>query len=482
MVGHTFLFSPAVRRMKEIIDCRGHWRGAVHRGAPAESGALPEGHQRGVGPGAARHLDPAAFAGRAPVSVSCQGSSHVTRGIEDVTMMYLTFAKNRCAFIHNSWLDPKKVRQMTVVGSQRMIVYDDTEPLEKLKIYDARVEVPPHYDTFAEFTYSYHYGDAYVPYIKQDEPLEAGVPAFPGMHSREVHAHYQRPARAWRWCASWKLPANRCASKARPSSLAAVTQWNNGRTATATATDRHGNGDGNGTATDTRQLLPAWASTGRRMSSSDQLFQRIAPDVKLGQRVKIFAFTNLYGCEIGDDVKIGTFVEIQKGARVGNRCKISSHSFLCEGVTLEDEVFIGHGVTFINDRFPRATNADGTSPDRGGLDVRSHDRKAGGLDRLRRHDPVRGGDRRAGHRGGGQRGNERRSGRRRCGRQPGAPPSRSPRCRVICCCRLCKFLSLTCVHNLSRGGPCWRRRFLCSRYELCQHFSYCQRGSRARRF
>jgi len=77
--------------------------------------------------------------------------------------------------------------------------------------------------------------------------------------------------------------------------------------------------------------------------------------VKLGQRVKVFAFTNLYGCEIGDDVKIGTFVEIQKGARVGNRCKISSHSFICEGVRLEDEVFIGHGVTFINDRFPRAT-------------------------------------------------------------------------------------------------------------------------------
>ena len=74
--------------------------------------------------------------------------------------------------MHNSWLDPKKVRQMTVVGSQRMIVYDDTEPLEKLKIYDARVEVPPHYDTFAEFTYSYHYGDAYIPYIKQDEPLK----------------------------------------------------------------------------------------------------------------------------------------------------------------------------------------------------------------------------------------------------------------------------------------------------------------------
>lgn len=96
------------------------------------------------------------------------------------------------------------------------------------------------------------------------------------------------------------------------------------------------------------------------MSSNEQLFQRIAPDVRLGQRVKVFAFTNLYGCEIGDDTKIGAFVEIQKGARVGCRCKISSHSFLCEGVTVEDEVFIGHGVTFINDRYPKSTNADGS--------------------------------------------------------------------------------------------------------------------------
>jgi acetyltransferase-like isoleucine patch superfamily enzyme len=92
----------------------------------------------------------------------------------------------------------------------------------------------------------------------------------------------------------------------------------------------------------------------------EDVYQRIAPDVKLGQRVRIFAFTNLYGCEIGDDVKIGAFVEIQKGVKVGARCKISSHSFLCEGVTLEEEVFIGHGVTFINDRYPRATNADGS--------------------------------------------------------------------------------------------------------------------------
>ena len=88
--------------------------------------------------------------------------------------------------------------------------------------------------------------------------------------------------------------------------------------------------------------------------------QLIAPDVKLGSGVRIFGFVNLYGCEIGDESKIGTFVEIQKGARIGRRCKVSSHTFICEGVTLEDEVFVGHNVTFTNDRFPRATNPDGS--------------------------------------------------------------------------------------------------------------------------
>jgi len=85
----------------------------------------------------------------------------------------------------------------------------------------------------------------------------------------------------------------------------------------------------------------------------------IAPDVKLGNRVRLAKFINLYGCEIGDDTKIGAFVEIQKNARVGQRCKISSHTFICEGVTIEDGVFVGHGVTFINDSYPRATSAEG---------------------------------------------------------------------------------------------------------------------------
>jgi UDP-2-acetamido-3-amino-2,3-dideoxy-glucuronate N-acetyltransferase len=88
-------------------------------------------------------------------------------------------------------------------------------------------------------------------------------------------------------------------------------------------------------------------------------FCLIGPDVRLGRDVQIFHFVNLYGCEIGDHTKIGSFVEIQKGARVGRDCKISSHSFICEGVTIEDEVFIGHGVNFINDKYPRATTETG---------------------------------------------------------------------------------------------------------------------------
>jgi acetyltransferase-like isoleucine patch superfamily enzyme len=93
------------------------------------------------------------------------------------------------------------------------------------------------------------------------------------------------------------------------------------------------------------------------LTSTD--YNCIAPDVTLGSDVRLSKFINLYGCEIGDETRIGAFVEIQRNARVGRRCKISSHTFICEGVTIEDRVFIGHGVTFVNDSFPRATTASG---------------------------------------------------------------------------------------------------------------------------
>jgi acetyltransferase-like isoleucine patch superfamily enzyme len=91
-----------------------------------------------------------------------------------------------------------------------------------------------------------------------------------------------------------------------------------------------------------------------------ELYQRIASDVRLGKDVRVFAFVNLYGCEIGDNSKIGAFVEIQKNARIGRNVKVSTHTFICEGVTIEDDVFVGHNVSFINDKYPRSANPDGS--------------------------------------------------------------------------------------------------------------------------
>ncbi|MGH7766353.1 MAG: acyltransferase [Candidatus Binatia bacterium] len=102
-------------------------------------------------------------------------------------------------------------------------------------------------------------------------------------------------------------------------------------------------------------------SSARRSRRPAAQFSRIAADVKFGKGVQIHGFVNLYGCAIGDGSRIGTFVEIQKGAKVGKRCKVSSHTFICEGVTIEDECFIGHHVVFINDRFPAAVNPDGSA-------------------------------------------------------------------------------------------------------------------------
>jgi predicted dehydrogenase len=172
MVGHTFLYSPAVRKIKEIVD-----RGDLGEIRYICARRLNLGlFQKDIN--VAWDLAPHDISiilhllEDFPISVNCRGSAHVTPGIEDVTSMSLTFHKDRSAIIHSSWLDPRKVREMTIVGSKRMIVYDDVALQEKIRVFDARVERPPHYDTFAEFHYAYHYGDTYSPYIKQEEPLK----------------------------------------------------------------------------------------------------------------------------------------------------------------------------------------------------------------------------------------------------------------------------------------------------------------------
>jgi predicted dehydrogenase len=172
MTGHTFLYSPAVRKIKEIVDS-----GDLGEIRYISARRLNLGlFQKDIN--VAWDLAPHDISiiqhimGEQPVSINCQGSAHITPGVEDVTLMCLSFRKQRTAMIHSSWLDPRKIREMTIVGSKRMIVYDDVAQLEKIRIFDARVERPPHYDTFAEFHYAYHYGDVYVPYVKQEEPLK----------------------------------------------------------------------------------------------------------------------------------------------------------------------------------------------------------------------------------------------------------------------------------------------------------------------
>jgi len=171
MVGHTFLYSPAVRKIKEIID-----RNDIGDIRYISARRLNLGlFQKDIN--VAWDLAPHDISiilhimQESPLSVNCRGGAHITPGIEDVTTMNLHFSNEKSATIQSSWLDPKKVREMTIVGSERMIVYDDVAAQEKIKIYDVRVKRPPHYDSFAEFHYAYHYGDTYSPYIKQDEPL-----------------------------------------------------------------------------------------------------------------------------------------------------------------------------------------------------------------------------------------------------------------------------------------------------------------------
>ena len=178
MVGHTFIYTSAVRKIRDIIDS-----GELGEIFYISSRRLNLGlFQKDIN--AAWDLAPHDISiilyitQQPPISVNCQGKAHVVEGIEDVITLSMDFPNGIFATFHGSWLDPHKVREIKVVGSKKMLVYDDTEPLEKIKIYDKRVDVPPHYDTFAEFQYSYHYGDMYAPYVNQVEPLKVQLGHF----------------------------------------------------------------------------------------------------------------------------------------------------------------------------------------------------------------------------------------------------------------------------------------------------------------
>jgi predicted dehydrogenase len=178
MVDHTFLYSAPVRKIAEIVQA-----GDLGEIRYVNSRRLNLGlFQKDIN--VAWDLAPHDISiilhilGEFPIAVNCQGNAHVSPGVEDVTNMSLFFPHKRFATIQSSWLEPRKIREMTIVGSQRMIVYDDLQTREKIRIYDVRVVRPPHYDTFAEFHYSYHYGDSYIPHLQQEEPLNLACKHF----------------------------------------------------------------------------------------------------------------------------------------------------------------------------------------------------------------------------------------------------------------------------------------------------------------
>jgi len=178
MVDHTFLYSAPVRKIVEIIQA-----GDLGDIRYINSRRLNLGlYQKDIN--VAWDLAPHDISiilhilGEFPTAINCQGNAHVTPQVEDVTNMSLSFPHKRFATIQSSWLEPRKIREMTIVGTRRMIVYDDLRTREKIRIYDVRVERPPHYDTFAEFQYSYHYGDSYIPHIQQEEPLKLACQHF----------------------------------------------------------------------------------------------------------------------------------------------------------------------------------------------------------------------------------------------------------------------------------------------------------------
>jgi predicted dehydrogenase len=172
MVGHTFLFSPNVRKIKEII-ASGEIGDIHYISARRLNLGLFQEDINVVWDLAPHDISIIEYLmDELPCAVNCQGNSNVTSGIEDICNTTLSFRSGRFATIQSSWLDPRKTREMTIVGTRKMIVYDDLETLHKIRIYDQRVENHPHYNNFAEFHYAYYYGDIHVPYVKQEEPLQ----------------------------------------------------------------------------------------------------------------------------------------------------------------------------------------------------------------------------------------------------------------------------------------------------------------------
>ena len=178
MVGHTFLYTSAVRKMKEIIDS-GELGEIFYINSQRLNLGLFQQDINVVWDLAPHDISIILFLlEEDPKSVNVVGAPHINNAIQDVAVLSMRFGGNRIAFIQTSWLDPDKIRKMTIVGSKKMMVYNDVEATEKIRIYDKGVEVPMHYDTYDEFHYSYKYGDVLIPRIGGSEPLKTELNHF----------------------------------------------------------------------------------------------------------------------------------------------------------------------------------------------------------------------------------------------------------------------------------------------------------------
>ncbi|HEX9970850.1 MAG TPA: Gfo/Idh/MocA family oxidoreductase [bacterium] len=171
MVGHTFVYTASVNKMREIIES-GELGEILYISGERLNLGLFQDDINVIWDLAPHDISIILYLlKKIPISVNAQGKAHYKKNIEDVAWVSLNFGDNLVAFLHNSWLDPYKIRKMTIVGSKKMLVYNDIDPNEKIKIFDKGIKVPPYYDTFAEFHFSYRYGDIYSPRIEEFEPL-----------------------------------------------------------------------------------------------------------------------------------------------------------------------------------------------------------------------------------------------------------------------------------------------------------------------
>ena len=282
------------------------------------------------------------------------------------------FPDNVIAHINVNWLSPVKVRTTLIGGEKKMLVWNDLEADEKIKVYDRGVQMTSREGVY-DLLVSYRSGDMWAPQVEATEALKAELAYFVD-----------------------------CIENGE-------TPFNDGMAGLRVVQD----------ARSGRGVLESERGGGLRVND----FRCIAADVKLGKNVKLAQFVNLYGCEIGDDTKIGAFVEIQKNARVGAKCKISSHTFVCEGVTIEDNVFVGHDVTFINDMLSAGDNCRRRVANGKRLESGDDSDEEGRLDRIRRDDPRERDDRR-----------KRDRWRRAASLRKTSPPIRSwPEIRLECC-------------------------------------------------